>query len=170
MFDNNNETLMHCDTYLGLDFSDGIKHWKYIKKERKNGRWVYFYDDAEGRDLERKSIEAGITSAVNKYNYEQAKENTKYQYNKNRGKTMSSKEADKHFLDVAKAANTERKARSEYYDSYAKAKAADYNYDKYNKKTAVKRATQYVLAKTLNSASASVAKGKSLFKKLFKIH
>lgn len=37
--------LYHSDTYLGKDFSDGIKHWKYIKRERKNGRWVYYYND-----------------------------------------------------------------------------------------------------------------------------
>ena len=37
--------LYHSNTYLGKDFSDGIKHWKYIKRERKNGRWVYYYND-----------------------------------------------------------------------------------------------------------------------------
>ena len=32
----NNSTLYHSDEYLGEDYTDGIKHWKYIK--RKN-RW-----------------------------------------------------------------------------------------------------------------------------------
>ena len=37
--------LYHSDKYLGQDFSDGIKHYKYIKREMKNGRWVYYYKD-----------------------------------------------------------------------------------------------------------------------------
>ena len=43
----NENGLYHSDTYLGEDFTDGIKHWKYIRKERKNGRWVYYYDESE---------------------------------------------------------------------------------------------------------------------------
>jgi hypothetical protein len=42
----NGEILMHSDTYLGEDYtSPNLVHYKYIKKERKNGRWVYYYDD-----------------------------------------------------------------------------------------------------------------------------
>lgn len=37
--------LFHSDTYLGQDFSDGIRHWKYIKREKVNGRWRYYYKD-----------------------------------------------------------------------------------------------------------------------------
>ena len=41
-----NETeLYHSGIYLGKDYSDGIKHWKYIKKETKNGKTRYYYDD-----------------------------------------------------------------------------------------------------------------------------
>ena len=45
MFTNNNSELYHSDVYLGKDFSDGIKHWKYIKRENVNGRWRYYYKD-----------------------------------------------------------------------------------------------------------------------------
>lgn len=44
--------LYHSDKYLGNDFSDGIKHYKYIKREMKNGKWVYYYKD----DLTNKAI------------------------------------------------------------------------------------------------------------------
>ena len=38
------DSLYHSDTYLGADFSDGIKHWKYIRKYKgKNGKWRYVY-------------------------------------------------------------------------------------------------------------------------------
>ena len=40
-----NHELYHSDIYLGKDFSDGIKHWKYIKREKVNGKWHYYYKD-----------------------------------------------------------------------------------------------------------------------------
>lgn len=38
-----NYELYHSDVYLGKDFSDGIKHYKYIKRENVNGKWRYYY-------------------------------------------------------------------------------------------------------------------------------
>lgn len=33
---------------------DELMHWKYIKREKKNGRWVYYYDHTSARaELER---------------------------------------------------------------------------------------------------------------------
>lgn len=43
----NNSSLYHSDEYLGNDYTDGIKHWKYIKREKKNGKWVYYYDQTD---------------------------------------------------------------------------------------------------------------------------
>lgn len=55
---------------------DSLKHWKYIRREKKNGKWRYYYDDPKkenkktddkmsGKDL----IEAGkeYLSAFNNY-------------------------------------------------------------------------------------------------------
>ena len=28
---------------------DELMHWKYVKRVKKNGRWVYYYDDQSGR-------------------------------------------------------------------------------------------------------------------------
>lgn len=39
------EKLYHSDVYLGQDYTDGIYHFKYIKREKKNGKWVYYYKD-----------------------------------------------------------------------------------------------------------------------------
>lgn len=36
--------LVHSDQFLGTEFSDELYHWKYIKREKKNGKWVYTYD------------------------------------------------------------------------------------------------------------------------------
>ena len=38
------DALMHSGTYLGADYSDGLKHYKYIRKYKKNGKWVYIYE------------------------------------------------------------------------------------------------------------------------------
>lgn len=42
-----NKELYHSDIYLGEEYSDGIKHWKYIKKEVINGKTRYYYDMEE---------------------------------------------------------------------------------------------------------------------------
>ena len=39
--------LYHSDVYLGKDYSDGIKHYKYIRKYQKNGKTYYVYDNTE---------------------------------------------------------------------------------------------------------------------------
>lgn len=36
--------LVHSDSFLGMEFSDELYHWKYIKREKKNGKWRYYYD------------------------------------------------------------------------------------------------------------------------------
>ena len=50
---NLNNELYHSDVYLGKDFSDGIKHWKYIKREKVNGRWRYYYTNAKDKKLNK---------------------------------------------------------------------------------------------------------------------
>lgn len=52
----NKNELYHSDTYLGADFSDGIRHFKYIDKIKlPSGKYKYVYDvksnynDAKGR-------------------------------------------------------------------------------------------------------------------------
>ena len=62
--DNKNE-LYHSTIYLGTDFSDRIRHWKYVKKVRKNGRWVYYYHDPD-----REKIHNDYTNKMNKLDKE----------------------------------------------------------------------------------------------------
>lgn len=36
--------LYHSDTYLGKEYSDGLKHFKYVSKEKlPNGKYRYYY-------------------------------------------------------------------------------------------------------------------------------
>ncbi len=50
---NNSDVLFHSNHYLGVDYSDGIKHWKYIKKEKKNGKWRYYYRDINTEGIQK---------------------------------------------------------------------------------------------------------------------
>jgi hypothetical protein len=56
------EKLYHSDVYLGQDYSDGIQHFKYIKREKVNGKWVYYYKD----DLTKKA-EKNYNDKLNKH-------------------------------------------------------------------------------------------------------
>ena len=43
-YETEHETVRHSDVYLGSDASDGIRHWKYIRKYKApSGKWVYVY-------------------------------------------------------------------------------------------------------------------------------
>lgn len=56
--------IHHSDKYLGADYSDGIKHYKYIKREKKNGRYVYYYNTSE-LENQHKIIKDNINSEKN---------------------------------------------------------------------------------------------------------
>ena len=49
--------LYHSDVYLGKDYSDGIRHYKYIRKYQKNGKTYYVYDNSQEKlgDLKAKA-------------------------------------------------------------------------------------------------------------------
>lgn len=81
------EILYHSDIYLGQDFSDGIRHWKYIKKVKgSNGKWRYYYKDDKLEDLKNKANQAETkrlaydlkTSLQDKSYAENAKKNVYY--------------------------------------------------------------------------------------------
>ena len=62
-------SLYHSDTYLGADYSDGIKHWKYIRKYKgKNGKWRYVYFNKA-----KKFIDTRITGNAYKQEADKAK-------------------------------------------------------------------------------------------------
>ena len=49
----NDNTILHSDIYMGTDFSEGFKHWKYIKRYKgKNGKWQYVYADKNNPDTD----------------------------------------------------------------------------------------------------------------------
>lgn len=58
------------------DPANELTHWKYIKREKKNGKWRYYYDDSELKKYENSTTETaeGYTTNgrgdTNKYKHE----------------------------------------------------------------------------------------------------
>lgn len=51
----NKHELYHSEIYLGKDFSDGFKHYKYLKKVKSaSGKWRYIYDESDIKNTEKK--------------------------------------------------------------------------------------------------------------------
>lgn len=64
----NMDDLMHSATYVG-NSSGGeyLQHWKYIKRVRKNGKWIYYYDEASlKKDMAKakQNVKAGVSKAL----------------------------------------------------------------------------------------------------------
>lgn len=51
--------------YHGRDDSADMKHWKYIKREKVNGKWVYTYDDPK---KDKNGASKVLSNLVNKNN------------------------------------------------------------------------------------------------------
>ena len=64
-----------ADCYDPFDLE--LKHWKYIKKYKHNGKWVYVYDDELDNKYSDNITEANVTETV--------------AYNKNGGFDLGSK-------------------------------------------------------------------------------
>ena len=195
---NNSSTeLFHSDVYLGQDFSDGIRHWKYIKREMVNGRWKYYYkDDAYDK------ANSKFKSATNKYldnankadkelkNHSEAhKKNvnnnsTIDRYNRSGliGKIRYKKEAN-----AAVKSNKELVKKADQYvedyhtasknadDALKEAKAAEKERNKAKNKDKARKALAKGGIKVANAASEagyktkkSIAKGKKAVKKALK--
>lgn len=152
----NNNEIYHSDTYLGKDFSDGIKHWKYIRRERRNGRWVYFYkndvDQKMRNDMSNYHTNMNYYNRMTKYAKDDAE------------KALNSGNYKKYSDYTLKKGEYSTKANEEE----RKYNAAKEQYNKYRKKTAVSRTVSKLTAAVLNMASASVYKGKNILKKVFK--
>ena len=132
--------LYHSDVYLGKDYSDGIKHFKYIKREKINGKWRYYYKDDK--------LDALAKSKDYEYDlYKRMDKATKTSINNNH---KGDKNDDIVWQNI--------KERQNIIDRYFK-KNKEYKEEK-NKSD--KRKTRYekYLIKPLNKASDTIYKGK----------
>ena len=51
----NGKELIHSEVYLGQEYSDGFKHYRYLKKVKSpSGKWRYIYDESDLKAEEKK--------------------------------------------------------------------------------------------------------------------
>ena len=145
----NNYILIHGQLVEVSD--DVLMHWKYIKREKKNGRWVYYYDQkaADRADYE---IEKRYQSAEKHTTKRQQQlKSAKKQLHKS-GASLKSKV---HYGNQAKVVNTYKRSVTNLESAKAAQKKA---YRKY--KT---RNIKNFAAKTISKGTVKVA---NLFSKL----
>ena len=112
------EPIVHSDVYLGEDYSAGLKHFKYIKREKLPGggyRYYYKNDKLQGRIRDRRLLN-DVNNAVakqipeeierNRINKQNLK-NSQKRYNKQRVITNR----DKVLLENVKAHNAANKPK-----------------------------------------------------------
>jgi hypothetical protein len=181
---------MHSDTYLGEDYiSPNLVHWKYIKKERKNGRWVYYYDESGDKTLnnlkssvqdrfDEREQHKYITQDLvdykknkNKKNYNGVFKNEKgkidlgaNEFTYKNGKETSEKVV--RYKNVDEGIRDQTKKYNKKNKEYNDAKKA---YNSYNNSFKVKsrRIIGKIATKTLNQVSNSVYKAKKFLKSIF---
>jgi hypothetical protein len=89
--------LMHSDDTIGLFESDEeLMHFKYIKREKKNGKWVYYYD------------ESALTSSETAQRYRNTKEGVReekkmYEQMKKEGHKKT-EQVEKHYKSLRRSA------------------------------------------------------------------
>ena len=117
----NESELYHSDTYLGVEFSDCIRHWKYIKKEKmSNGKFRYYYknDNLDQLDKERSESFNKAMKESTKY----STVGTRYNYGSNKDTVHYQVERKDYSEEKANAAWKEYKKKS---NTWAAAKVAD---------------------------------------------
>ena len=158
----NKDSLYHSDTYLGADYSDGIKHWKYIRKYKgKNGKWRYVYFNKAKKFIDTRVTgnaykeEAEIAKAQaqayqNTVDYQTKRLADNYIAYKSIGDKQSIYELNREGKDI-------KKSQKKYMDAVAEEN------EKYNKlmETYKKKSLSGIVQTTIND-------GKDFVRRLFK--
>lgn len=63
------------------DPKNELTHWKYIKRERKNGKWRYYYDDTD-KQLEKLYDQYEDVLTTTKYDYDRLSDEDKKKWDK----------------------------------------------------------------------------------------
>lgn len=158
--------LFHSDEFLGVDFSDEIYHWKYIKKKKVNGKWRYYYDRSE-LDKYDQEYSNERTTYKNVNGRTEVQKKTKTQYNKTNNWLDSTSKLETTSGVTSKGDSIGYKkvtyTKSQGKLSRAQAKGEKKIYDTFlSNKSTVK--------KTMKKASKKINRGKSAISKLLKKH
>ena len=73
--------IYRSNVYLGADYSDGIQHFKYIRREKRNGKWVYYYDNEASKrqnHINKKTAEVANIAADSANGWEYTRESHRH--------------------------------------------------------------------------------------------
>lgn len=182
--------LYHSDTYLGEDYSDGIRHFKYVKKEKRNGRWVYYYSDAEYEKAKREYNNAkkdyNKASSEYKKNQSQIEKYDRDEKLARVGKNMVGSVNTKGFINkyrqkrIVKAyesaqdrahdkkwqhINKRKDLVDKELNAYDKEQSAKYKYEQTANKDKIRKTAAKAIVKTANKLSITSQKAKNNIKK-----
>lgn len=158
------ENIRHSDIFLGETFDeecgDSIRHWKYIRKEKKNGYTRYYYKDDEYDKAEEDYSNALTDQYRKQLGFGVASQDRQQYENEARSDGRVSQEENKQISKYSKA-------ESEAFDSYMKAsnkaKAAQKKYTK----TAIKTLPRRTIGRGLAAVSTALSMlGNKIKKKL----
>lgn len=142
-------SIYRSNVYLGADYSDSIQHFKYIKREQKNGKWVYYYNTSDlnkQSNILRKNIKSEKNMIKNKTTYTNPQTGQKF--------------GPEHYKKAVK---------SDYKDlikTNAKIQGVKYVTKGLNTVSKV----LYNMKKLKKVSDKSIRNGQNKIKKLFKIH
>ena len=132
---------------------DELRHWKYIKREKINGKWRYYYDIGKNERLEAGNAMSKVRDAANNAGFH------KKRYDEVKSKIDSGEYFDKD--------NGNDSILKPYRDDYLKA-LKDYYKAKVNAKKAQEAYAKTPLSK-IENAKAKVDSGKKWLEDLLKI-
>lgn len=133
--------------------SDELMHWKYIKKVKKNGKWVYYYDDSEVKKAEdnlKKAESDRVAANLKVYNTE----NDLKDIRKN-----SDKYREKNYVNTDEYYKKINKLQDVYGERVTKLNKAEKKLDKAMKK--------YDNVRVKHLAVSVIAKGAAFIANLF---
>jgi hypothetical protein len=153
---------------------DELMHWKYIKREKKNGRWVYYYKD-DNYDKAKQKYDL-MKKASQKVLYRQNKivsknqpiiDNLNESYNKKYGDKAGNNEHWPEFFDKAKPyVEAINKAKGETAKIYKRTSEAELEYKR--AKRIYDNSKGHKVASLLNRASTKIDKAKNWVTSLVK--
>lgn len=105
-----NETLKHSETYMGVEFTEDLTHWKYIKKYKNSkGKTVYVYaNENKHTNINETSRKADIKADSARYYRERQREF---------GKRTDEASTEKYYLNKKRAEKAEK--YSKFYNESA---------------------------------------------------
>ena len=142
-----------------------IRHWKYIKRERVNGKWRYYYNDPEYRNAlnnynsaKSNAISLGFKRAASKVNYDYATRRVRKDWTRSRDGKKYRWHATPQSMSNDRAWRQAKQKYLEYDRLFKIAQADEEKARKKYKKIKLSSAPRRVIAKGASAVANFISK------------